>query len=82
MDIEEKTMLKAIRDLRPSFLADGKIDMVEAGWLIKATHGHEQALGPKVRAFVDLLREVRADGIVTPEESARLVAAMDQLLDA
>ena len=80
MNPEEKMILKRIHDLRSSFLADGKIDMVEAGWFIKATHGHEQALGPELRAFVDLLREVRADGIVTPEESARLIAAMEQLL--
>ena len=79
MTVEEKTVLKCIHDLRPAFLADGKIDMVEAGWLLKATHGREQALSPKVRDFVALLREVRADGVVTSEESARLIAAMDEL---
>ena len=47
---------------------------------MKAIHNDEDSLGEEFRAFVARLREVRADGIVTPEESESIVRMMDALL--
>lgn len=47
---------------------------------MKAIHQDEDSLGEEFKAFVARLREVRADGVVTPEESECLVRMMDALL--
>ena len=80
MNETEKKVLRAIRNLRPIILHDGRLDLVETAWLVKAIHNDEDSLGEEFRAFVARLREVRADGVVTPEESERLVRMMDALL--
>ena len=80
MNETEKKVLRAIRNLRPIILHDGRLDLVETAWLVKAIHNDEDSLGEEFRAFVARLREVRADGIVTPEESESLVRMMDALL--
>ena len=80
MNETEKKVLRAIRNLRPIILHDGRLDLVETAWLVKAIHNDEDSLGEEFRAFVARLREVRADGIVTPEESECLVRMMDALL--
>ena len=80
MNETEKKILRAIRNLRPIILHDGRLDLVETAWLVKAIHNDEDSLGEEFRAFVACLREVRADGVVTPEESERLVRMMDALL--
>ena len=46
----------------------------------KAIHQDEDSLGDDFKAFVARLREARADGVVTPEESVSLVRMMDTLL--
>ena len=80
MNETEKKILRYIRNLRPIILQDGRLDIVETAWLVKAIHQDEDSLGDDFRAFVALLREVRADGVVTPEESESLVRMMDALL--
>ena len=80
MNETEKKVLRYIRNLRPIILHDGRLDLVETAWLVKAIHNDEDSLGEEFRAFVARLREVRADGVVTPEESERLVRMMDALL--
>ena len=47
---------------------------------MKAIHNDEDSLGEDFKAFVARLREVRSDGVVTPEESESLVRMMDALL--
>ena len=80
MNEPEKKVLRYIRNLRPIILHDGRLDLVETAWLVKAIHNDEDSLGEEFRAFVARLREVRADGVVTPEESESLVRMMDALL--
>ena len=80
MNETEKKVLRAIRNLRPIILHDGRLDLVETAWLVKAIHNDEDSLGEEFRAFVARLREVRADGVVTPEESESIVRMMDALL--
>ena len=80
MNETEKKILRYIRNLRPIILHDGRLDLVETAWLVKAIHNDEDSLGEEFRAFVARLREVRADGIVTPEESESIVRMMDALL--
>ena len=81
MTENEKLILRHIRNLRPVIMQDGRIDMVETAWLLKTIRPDETSLGLELGAFAALLREVRADGVVTPEESARLVRMMDALLE-
>ena len=69
-----------MRNLRPIILQDGRLDIVETAWLVKAIHQDEDSLGDDFKAFVACLREVRADGVVTPQESESLVRMMDALL--
>lgn len=80
MNETEKKVLGAIRNLRPVILHDGRLDLVETAWLVKAIHQDEDSLGEDFKAFVARLREVRSDGVVTSEESERLVRMMDALL--
>ena len=80
MNETEKKVIRYIRNLRPIILQDGRLDLVETAWLVKAIHLDEDALGEEFKAFVARLREVRADGVVTPEESESLVRMMDVLL--
>ena len=80
MNETEKKVLRHIRNLRPIILQDGRLDIVETAWLVKAIHLDEDSLGEEFKAFVARLREVRADGVVTPEESESLVRMMDALL--
>ena len=80
MSEAEKKVLRYIRSLRPIILHDGRIDLVETAWLVKAIHQDEDSLGEEFKAFVARLREVRADGVVTPEESESVVRMMDVLL--
>ena len=80
MNETETKIIRYIRNLRPIILKDGRIDLVETAWLVKAIHNDEASVGEEFKAFVARLREVRADGVVTPEESECLVRMMDALL--
>ena len=80
MNETEKKILRYIRTLRPIILQDGCLDLVETAWLVKAIHQNEDSIGEAFKAFIARLREVRADGVVTPEESESLVHMMDALL--
>lgn len=80
MNETEKKILRRIRNLRPIILQDGRLDIVETAWLVKAIHQDEDSLGDDFKAFIARLRAVRADGVVTPEESEGIVCMMDALL--
>lgn len=80
MNETEKKILRYIRNLRPIILHDGRLDLVETAWLVKAIHNDADSLGEDFKVFIARLREVRADGVVTPEESECLVRMMDALL--
>lgn len=82
MNDKEKTLLRYVRNLRPVILADGHVDMTETAWLLRTICPYEDQLGPEFRDFIALLRDIRDDGVVTAEESTRLVEVMDKLLAA
>ena len=65
--------LAGLRELGKKVLADGKIDKAEADLLAKyvetcAPKGH-----PRFAEFASVLAKARADGRITPEESATIV---------
>jgi len=70
-----KALIEMNRDIR----SDGKVDFSETTFLLKALAPLEGS-GATIDAFVKALREVRADGVVTPEESARIIVLLDELL--
>ena len=70
-----KALLAMQRDVK----ADGKIDFQEATFLLKAMAPMEGG-GVATDAFIKTLREVRADGVITPEESDKVLKLLDELL--
>ena len=70
---------KALEAMKRDITEDGKVDFAEATFLLKAMSPMEES-GVTTGAFVKALREVRADGVITPEESARILKMLDDLL--
>ena len=70
---------KALEEMRRDIRADGKVDFGEATFLLKAMTPMEGS-GATTDAFIRALREVRADGVITPEESGRILGLLDGLL--
>ena len=76
VDFVGQVCLKHARDmvrlLRESILADGKIDEVEAQMLMRLAEPFERFGEDKVGRFVEALRKMLADGVITDEESRRI----------
>ena len=70
---------KALLAMQSDVRADGKVDFQEATFLLKAMAPIEGS-GAATDAFIKALREVRADGVITPEESAKILKLLDELL--
>ena len=70
---------KALEAMHRDITADGKVDFQEATFLLKAMVPME-GTGATTDAFVKALREVRADGVITAEESDRILKLLDELL--
>ena len=70
---------KALIEMHRDIKADGKVDFSETTILLKALTPLE-GTGATIDAFVKALREVRADGVITPDESARIITLLDELL--
>ena len=70
---------KALEAMRRDITADGKVDFQEATFLLKAMAPME-GTAVTTDAFITALREVRADGVITPEESERILKLLDELL--
>lgn len=70
---------KALEAMRRDITADGKVDFQEASFLLKAMRCLEGS-GAATDAFIRALREVRADGVITAEESDRILKLLDELL--
>ena len=70
---------KALLAMQSDVRADGKVDFQEATFLLKAMAPIEGS-GAATDAFIKALREVRADGVITPEESDRILKLLDELL--
>ena len=72
-------MRKALETLRAEIEADGKADLQETLLLLEALEPYEQT-GATMAAFVKELRAVREDGVVTVEESTKILKLLDDLL--
>ena len=70
---------KALVRMHREVAADGKVDFGEATVLLKAM-APLAGSDSLIDAFVAALREVREDGVITPDESARILGLMDELL--
>ena len=70
---------KALLGMRRDITADGKLDFCEATFLLKAMAPMEGS-GATTDAFIRALREVRADGVITAEESDRILKLLDEML--
>ena len=68
-----------LEEMRRDIKADGKVDFSEATFLLKAM-APMAGSGATTDAFIAALREVREDGVITPEESARILKMLDELL--
>ena len=70
---------KALLGMRRDITADGRLDFYEATFLLKAMAPMEGS-GATTDAFIRALREVRADGVITAEESDRILKLLDEML--
>lgn len=70
---------KALESMRTAIAADGKVTLCESAILLSATEPLEGS-GAVMDGFIRLLREVRRDGVVTPEESAHIIDQLNELL--
>ena len=69
----------ALEEMRRDIKADGKVDFSEATSLLKAM-APMAGSGATTDAFIAALREVREDGVITAEESAKILKMLDELL--
>jgi AGZA family xanthine/uracil permease-like MFS transporter len=75
---ENEKMLEAIKRLEKSIMEDGKVDRAESEILLNFAKPLA-ATNPDMADFVRALEDVRADGIVTHEESIRIGAHLKWL---
>ena len=76
IDFVGQVCLKHARDmvrlLRESLLEDGKIDEVEAQMLMRLAEPFERFGASEIGRFVEALRKMLSDGVITDEESKRI----------
>ena len=70
---------RVLEEMRRDIRADGKVDFSEATFLLRAM-APMAGSGAATDAFIAALREVREDGVITPEESAKILKMLDELL--
>ena len=68
-----------VRLLRESILADGKIDEVEAQMLMRLAEPFARFGEGRIGRFVDMLRKMLSDGVITDEESRRLSHILERV---
>ena len=78
MNTDNESVLQAIRRLEKSILEDGKVDKAETELLLEFAKPLA-ATNPDMADFVRALEDVRADGIITPDESIRIGAHLKWL---
>ena len=78
MNADNESVLQAIRRLEKSILEDGKVDKAETELLLEFAKPLA-ATNPDMADFVRALEDVRADGIITPDESIRIGAHLKWL---
>ena len=70
---------KALIEMHRDVKADGKVDFGETTFLLNAIEPLAGS-GATIDAFIRALRDVREDGVITPEESAQIIKLLDDLL--
>ena len=70
---------KALLAMQRDIQADGKVDFFEATFLLKAMSSMEGS-GVTTDAFIGVLREVCADGVITAAESEKVLKLLGELL--
>lgn len=75
----ENSFAKAIRDVRKIVEGDGVIDLTETAWLLRISRTCAEKGNLAARELVKLLDDVRADGVVTAEESRRILKMLESI---
>ena len=70
---------KALEGIKRDIAEDGKVDFAEVTLLLRAM-APMAGSGATTDEFIAALREVREDGVITPEESAKILKMLDELL--
>ena len=70
---------RALIEMRRDVKADGKVDFSETTFLLRSLEPLAGS-GATVDAFVKALKDVREDGVITPDESAQIIKLLDDLL--
>lgn len=78
---EENMLSRVIRSMEGVIMADGKVDLEETGILLRLIKPLAEEYGSDFRAFEQAIRAIRADGVVTDEESRRLRALIAAMAD-
>lgn len=69
----------AIAMVKDALLQDGKIDLAETAFLLRLVKPAALRGIPEAVAFEQLLKEVREDGVVTEEESAKIIGSLERI---
>ena len=77
-NIDNKAVLEAIRRLEAGILEDGRVDKAETEILLNFAKPLAAA-NPDMADFVRALEDVRADGVITGDESLRIAAHLKWL---
>ena len=76
---EGRDLRRGLVEMRNDIARDGKVDYSETTVLLRALEPYAET-GAVMKAFVQALHEVREDGVITPEESSRVLGFLDELL--
>ena len=76
---EGRDLRRGLVEMRNDIARDGKVDYSETTVLLRALEPYAET-GEVMKAFVKTLHEVREDGVITPEESVRVLRLLDELL--
>ena len=74
-------LLTQVAAARGEILADGKVDFDETGRLLELVKPYVRLNDPNATLLEHLLNDVRADGVITREESDRMRDLLDALAD-
>lgn len=75
----DSSFARALANLRPVIEADGVIDLVETAWLLRISRVYAEKGDAAAVALTNLLKRVRADGVITPEESREVLDMLERI---
>lgn len=75
----DNSFLAAIEGARRIVEADGVIDLGETAGLLRISAAYARTGDPVATKLSKLLREVRADGVITPEESRQVIEMLESI---